>query len=131
MILSGFLIKTDSEYPVIRLGVRANEVLRGETTVHMKQPKEKHIDDAKPETQKGVSFDKRLFDVLRNVRRAIADEQNVPAFIIFHDSTLTDMCVKIPTTREALLSVSGVGQVKAERYGKRFLDAISDFTRRE
>jgi len=68
-----------------------------------------------------------LFTALREVRLSIAQEQSLPAFVIFHDSTLTDMCIKLPTTQDMLLNVSGVGQVKAERYGKQFIDAISDF----
>jgi len=130
LILSGYIIKTDSEYPVIMLGEHANEVLRGSTIVYMKQPKEKYIDYAVLEKQKTAKpVDRRLLDVLRDIRRAIANKKNVPAYIIFPDSTLIDMCMKTPTTREALLSVSGIGQVKAERYGKQFLDAISVFLR--
>ncbi|MCL1941550.1 MAG: HRDC domain-containing protein, partial [Synergistaceae bacterium] len=129
LILSGYLVKTDSEYPVIMLGERADEVLRGGGIVQMKLPKEKGDAAAKPEKRKTAKIDRRLFDVLRDVRRAIASEHNLPAFVIFHDSTLIDMCMKTPATREALLSVSGVGQTKAERWGKRFTDAISDFLR--
>jgi len=129
LILSGYLVKTDDEYPVIRLGERANEVLRGSGAVHMKLPKEKEISVAKHEERKAVKVDRRLFDVLRDLRRRIANEQNLPAYVIFHDSTLTDMCIKTPTTPESLLSVSGVGQAKAERYGKQFMDAIVNFLR--
>ena len=130
LILSGYLVKTDGEYSIIMLGERANEVLRGGGIVHMKLPKEKDNAVAEQEKQKAAKpVDRRLFDVLRDIRRTIASEQNLPAFVIFHDSTLIDMCTKTPTTLEALLSVSGVGQVKAERYGKQFIDAISDFLR--
>jgi ATP-dependent DNA helicase RecQ len=126
LILSEYLIKTSDEYPVIKLGERANEVLRNGATVQMKLPKEKSV--LKPEKKSAVrSVDKQLFAVLRAVRQSIANEQNLPAFVIFHDSTLTDMCMKIPTTLDALLEVSGIGKIKAERYGQRFLDAISEF----
>ncbi|MCL2496873.1 MAG: DNA helicase RecQ, partial [Clostridiales bacterium] len=126
LILSGYLIKTDDEYPVIKLGEHANEVLRGGTVVQMKLAKDKHADEAEKQTA-ARPVDRRLFAALRDIRLSIANEQSLPAFVIFHDSTLTDMCMKIPTTNEALMKVSGVGQVKAERYGKRFLDAIADF----
>jgi len=134
LILNGYLVKTDDEYPVIKLGKLANEVLSGKAAIQMKLPKEKPV--IKPVTKLNKlkdkqaevrPIDKRLFAVLRDIRLSIAQEQNLPAFVIFHDSTLTDMCIKLPTTQDMLLSVSGVGQVKAERYGKRFLDAISDF----
>ena len=126
LLLSGYLIKTDDEYPLIKLGAQANEVLRGRIVVQMKLSKEALA--AQQEQPAGYRpVDRRLFAVLRDLRLAIATEQNLPAFVIFHDSTLTDMCIKTPLTQDALLQVSGVGQVKAERYGKRFLEAIADF----
>jgi len=126
LILNGYLVKTDDEYPVIRLGARANEVLRGGEAIQMKLPKEKEKKAPKPDKFADAGpVDSQLFAALRDVRRAIAEEQKMPAFVIFHDSTLADMCIKRPTTMKEFLSVSGVGQVKAERYGKRFLDVIS------
>ena len=128
LILSDYLIKTDDEYPIIKLGERADEILRQKSVVSMKLSKEKERDFAKPERKITLKpVDKRLFEVLRNIRTNIANEQKVPAFTIFHDSTLTDMCMKTPKSEEELLDISGVGQVKAQRYGKLFLDAISDF----
>ena len=73
--------------------------------------------------------DKNLFETLRKLRRDIASEQDVPAYIIFPDSTLHDMCVKLPETKEELLSVSGVGRVKMEKFGERFLDLIREYCR--
>jgi len=126
LILCGYLIKTDSEYPTIKLGGRADEILRGETTVHMKLQKDSPV--SKPEKQPELKpVDKRLLAALRDLRRLIADELNLPAFVIFHDSTLTDMCMKLPRSQEELLNVSGVGKVKAQRYGDQFLDVISNF----
>ena len=68
-----------------------------------------------------------LFAALRDVRLAIAKQQNIPAFVVFSDSTLTDMCAKRPVKIEDFLKVSGVGRVKAERYGKAFLEAIANY----
>jgi ATP-dependent DNA helicase RecQ len=128
LILSGYLIKTDEEYPLIKLGKRANEVLRDGAVVQMKLLQEEERVALAPDRQRETRpLDRRLFAVLRELRLAIANEQNLPAFVIFPDSTLTDMCLKIPQTREALLQVTGVGQVKAQRYGRQFLKAISDF----
>ena len=130
LILHGYLMKTDDEYPVIKLGKRANEVLYDSSNVQMKLPKEK---PAKAQKQKEKvhsaigPIDNDLFTVLRDLRFSIAREQSVPAFVIFSNSTLTDMCAKRPTTLDAFLEVSGVGEIKAERYGKQFVDAISDF----
>ncbi|MCL2250118.1 MAG: DNA helicase RecQ [Oscillospiraceae bacterium] len=128
LIVSDYLVKTDDEYPVIKLGSRANEILRNGNQISMKfsEDKEKKAPKADKHATKSP-IDNGLFTVLRDVRRVIADEQNMPAFVIFHDSTLTDMCEKSPTTIQEFLNVSGVGQVKAERYGKRFVDAILSY----
>ena len=127
LLLAGYLMRTDDEYPVIRLGESAIEVLRRGAVVRMKLPKEKE-EEAKAEKQTKLRpVDKGLFAALRDLRLAIAGEQGVPAFVIFHDSTLTDMCLKIPLTLEELLNVSGVGEVKAKRYGKQFLAAIEEY----
>jgi len=131
LILFGYLIKTDDEYPVIRLGSRANEVLRDGAEVIMKLPKEKEKEAAKPAKAKKLMsdtpVDRQLFEMLRGVRAEFAREQRLPAYIIFSDSTLSDMCRKMPMSFDALLEVSGVGQVKAERYGERFMEAVSEF----
>jgi len=130
LILSGYLVKTDDEYPVVKLGRRANEILRDGTQISMKlskdEDKEKKRLKADKHAQKS-QVDIALFSILRDVRKVIAEEQNMPAFVIFHDSTLTDMCEKRPTTMQEFLNVSGVGQVKAERYGKQFVDAILNY----
>ena len=66
-----------------------------------------------------------LFEKLREMRRAIAQEEGVPPFVIFPDSTLREMCRRLPATSEALLAISGVGNVKLERYGERFLRVVN------
>ena len=66
----------------------------------------------------------KLFDDLRELRLAIAREENMPPYIIFNDRTLIDMSVKVPMTREEMLNVSGVGENKFEKYGERFLCII-------
>jgi ATP-dependent DNA helicase RecQ len=73
--------------------------------------------------------DKTMFDALRKLRREIADEQRVPAYIIFNDSTLSDMCVKLPKTKAELAKVSGVGGAKLEKFGDRFLSVIAGHLR--
>jgi ATP-dependent DNA helicase RecQ len=74
--------------------------------------------------------DPGLWEHLRTLRREIAQEMEVPAYVIFHDKTLKEMTRARPTTREALLAVSGVGETKADRYGDRFIAAIIDWETR-
>jgi len=65
-----------------------------------------------------------LFEALRALRLEIAREEEAPAFVIFSDATLIDMCQKHPRTSEEMLQVSGVGQVKLAKYGERFLQVL-------
>ena len=68
---------------------------------------------------------KGLYNVLKALRMKLAQEQDVPAYIVFSNATLTDMAVKAPRTMPEFLGVSGVGEVKAEKYGEAFLKAIA------
>ena len=69
--------------------------------------------------------DRALFDRLRALRREIADEQGVPAYIVFGDKVLLEMVARRPKTPGEMLQVSGVGQTKLERYGEAFLEELA------
>ncbi len=71
-----------------------------------------------------VAGDATLFESLRALRRQLADERGVPAYLIFNDATLAQMAAARPTTADQLLDVSGVGPAKLERYGERFLELL-------
>ena len=70
-----------------------------------------------------------LFERLRRVRAEIAREAAVPAYVVFSNSTLQEMAELVPVTWDELLSVPGVGEKKAERYGRQFLEEIARFIR--
>ncbi|MHB1345120.1 MAG: DNA helicase RecQ [Thermoleophilia bacterium] len=73
-----------------------------------------------------VELDPGLFEELRALRRRLADEQGVPAYVIFSDATLEEMAILRPATPDQLLAVNGVGEVKLERYGAAFLEALTN-----
>jgi len=70
--------------------------------------------------------DRELFERLRTLRKRLAEERAVPAYIVFSDKVLWEMCRRRPSTPGELLSVSGVGPVKLERYGEAFLEAVNE-----
>jgi ATP-dependent DNA helicase RecQ len=70
--------------------------------------------------------DEALFESLRSLRRRLADERNVPAYVVFSDATLREMAATKPMTDAEMLAVSGVGQKKLETYGSAFLDVIAE-----
>jgi ATP-dependent DNA helicase RecQ len=65
-----------------------------------------------------------VFDKLRDLRQKISKEENIPAYIVFSDATLKEMSDKLPTTKEQMLAISGIGEVKFERYGETFLEFL-------
>jgi ATP-dependent DNA helicase RecQ len=65
-----------------------------------------------------------LFERLRRLRRTLAEQRGVPAYVVFSDATLLDMVARHPTTEADLLAVSGVGPVKLETYGEAFLEVL-------
>ena len=71
----------------------------------------------------------RLFERMKQLRLTIAREEGMPPYIVFSDKTLIDMCAKHPETEEEMLQVSGVGENKLRKYGKRFLDEIAVFVK--
>lgn len=73
---------------------------------------------------------KECFEALRALRLEISREEGVPPYVVFSDKTLIDMCVKMPDTKEKMLKVSGVGELKYERYGGKFLRALGDYAAR-
>ena len=70
-------------------------------------------------------YDELLFDQLRELRKRIADQQGVPAYIVFGDTSLVQMARDKPVDEAGLLDITGVGQTKLDKYGNDFLDAIA------
>ena len=79
-----------------------------------------------PKKQETI-VDQTLFESLRECRMELAKKAHVPPYIIFSDKTLHDMSVKQPVNKEEMLMISGVGEVKYQRYGKAFLGVIQQY----
>ena len=73
------------------------------------------------------SVDSSLFEELRKLRKSLADDQGVPPYVVFSDATLRELCFAKPASLGAFRAVSGVGDVKLERYGEAFVEAIRSF----
>ncbi|MCL2531746.1 MAG: DNA helicase RecQ [Oscillospiraceae bacterium] len=102
---------------LLRVTPKAREVLVGGATVMLRGQRS----SAQPGQ---FAFSQQLYAALKQLRLAVAQEEKVPAYVVFSDATLVDMCKKLPRTPEQFLQVSGVGQVKLERYGARFLPLL-------
>ena len=77
--------------------------------------------------QYDAPYDRELFETLRKKRKALADQSNVPAYVIFSDKTLIEMATRYPQNKESLMDIHGVGNVKYEKYGQTFIDVIRDY----
>lgn len=126
----GFIFSEGGEYPVLKVSATSYGVLKGKKSpLSMKIPKEqkKEPKPAVKDSDINAVIDKDLLNELKQLRRKLAIEKNVPAYIIFSDATLTDMCKKLPMTPEEFLTVSGVGKTKLAQYGEIFLDTINNY----
>ena len=123
----GYIV--EGEYQTLSLSRSAAEVLSGKVKVVMRLPKtaEKESTGRKVKTDGAVAFDTVLFERLRKVRAKIAESISMPAYIVFTDSSLRDMCVRLPGSESALLDVSGVGKAKQEKYGRFFVAEIKKY----
>jgi len=115
------------KYQVLGLTPKGWEAMRGNVTPRLLKPVERPT--RRPTGDSWAGVDRGLFDALRLVRREIARERNVPAYIVFGDAALRDMARRRPSTVEAFLRVSGVGQAKARQYGERFVGTIAEHCR--
>lgn len=135
MIEEGYIIQTDGEYSVLRMGNISG--LKDENTrVVIRKFEEREVQRVGRQkkarsTDPLTSAGYRLFDRLRRLRLVIAKEEAVPPYIIFSDKTLIDMCAKVPKNKQEMLDVSGVAERKFNRYGQRFLDEIKEFIMEE
>jgi ATP-dependent DNA helicase RecQ len=135
LIHRGYLTQDIARFSVLKLTAKAQPLLRGEETLVLARPrtrvptKKQRLRAARAgraEELAGLPVDERLFEDLRALRKRLADEQNVPAYVVFSDATLAEMAARRPGTYAELLEVTGVGQTKLERYGDVFLEAIAE-----
>lgn len=118
-------ISSDNETEVLKLLPKSRDVLFGRERLVMKKVEnsEKIVKTHRPE----VPVNSDLLDALKALRKGIASKKSVPAYVIFTDATLIDMCKKCPETPDEMLEVSGVGRTKLEKFGKQFLEEIAKF----
>ncbi len=139
LMLNEFLTVTNDEYAIVKLTEKSMAVSAGDLSVVMKMAKEqehtakikeKKAKKSKASAAAGPGFSEKeeeLFETLRALRMEIAREEKVPPYIVFSDKTLVHMCMVKPTSKGEMLSVSGVGEFKYEKYGERFLSCIKDW----
>ena len=130
----GYVVPAGDEYPVLRLGAPAGEVLfRGRTvTMTERRPAPRPAPPAGRSARRpqpaGADADS-LLDRLKALRNQLAQRQHLPAYVIFTNASLTEMAEKRPRTTGDFLRISGVGDARARRYGMEFLRVIAEYRR--
>ena len=125
LIHRGLLVQDIRRHSALHLAENARPVLRGEIALTLAKPRLQTVAGSKV-AERGM-HDKVLFGRLRKLRKSIAERAEVPPFVVFGDSSLQDMSTLLPTTAAEFLQVSGVGQVKLERYGSAFIAEIKAY----
>jgi len=127
LVVLGLLTVDHAGYGALQLSEKSRPLLRGETELFLRRDLlvTRKARKAKRKTADVADEDRDLFDALRDCRKQLADENEVPPYVIFHDATLMQMAAEKPTSDEAFLEISGVGQTKLERYGPTFLEVIA------
>ncbi len=120
------LLRVDPEFGGLSLGPRAPGLLRGETAFAMRPEPRQARRQAEAAASGAMGADHALFAALKALRREIAGERGVAAFVIFSDRTLADMAARKPKTIAEFNSVFGVGRAKTEAFGRQFMRAIAD-----
>mgnify|MGYP004673600561 CR=1 FL=1 len=128
LLADGVLRQSDTDHPVILLTPKAAAVVKQGERVEMKLPVTciRHA-----ETGSLKAADEGLYGELKRLRLRLSTRASLPAYAVFSDATLLDMCRKLPRTREQLLAVSGVGRAKLARFGAPFLKCIREYCERE
>ena len=119
-----YIVSVGAGKPILRVTEMSYPVLRGNASVKIRKARQLKSKAQKVEIH---AVDTELFDALKVVRMYFAKKKGVPAFVIFSDATLADMCRVMPTTEAEFLSVSGVGANKLEKYGDAFLRVIRKY----
>jgi len=129
-LVAAGLLEVDSDaYGGLRLTDGSRQVLKGERKVMMRRESPRTRERERGGQRTGLSVlpqDLALFNALRGLRAELAREQNVPAFVIFHDSTLRNIAEQRPTSLDELARVGGIGGTKLSRYGPQLIEVVRE-----
>lgn len=127
LVHRGFLTQSIVRSSTLQLTEKARAVLRAEVELELAVPRlDIATRSAKNDKLANRQYDKKLFAKLRKLRKAIADDEDLPPYVVFNDASLMEMAEMLPTSAGEMLAVNGVGHRKLEKYGNVFLSVIED-----
>lgn len=127
LIAQGYLGQTDGEYPLVVLTEKSMDVLAGKTPVELIKVKVREEKKTRLVADVSHPYIQELFDDLRKLRSNFAKHENVPPYVVFSDATLVEMSTYLPQNDWEMRKISGVGDLKFDKYGADFLGEIRKF----
>jgi ATP-dependent DNA helicase RecQ len=128
LLHQGLVAETQDGYPVLSLNAESWQILKGQRSVKVPRATRPASSPRRGRASAAEASlggeDMTLFEVLRRLRKQLADEQGLPPYVIFHDATLREMAQQRPTTLGEFARIRGIGEAKLSRYGERFIEAI-------
>lgn len=120
LIAEQLLALNEGQYPTVKLSVMSIDVLKGNHTVY-------YSPVTIPDAAEALDYDQALFETLRQKRKQLADEANVPPYAVFSDATLKDICRYLPDTEDKMLAIKGIGARKMASYGEIYIEMINQY----
>jgi ATP-dependent DNA helicase RecQ len=121
----GYLRQSGGEYPIVEITSSGLEALRSRRTIMLTKPLVQPKSKPPPRRTGEIECDEVLFGRLRELRKGLADERGVPAYVIFGDATLREMARRYPATPDAMRGIFGVGDRKLKEFGAIFAAAVA------
>ena len=122
----GYLSVDLDRFGALKLQEQCRALLKGEEEIALRQDQTQKAVRRQTKSALPDDINVELWEALRECRRLLAEEQGVPPYVIFHDSTLMEMCSLLPQSMQEFAGLSGVGERKLAKYGEKFLQAIRD-----
>ncbi|MDD2675476.1 MAG: DNA helicase RecQ [Flavobacterium sp.] len=130
VLVAGFLSKDIETYGIVKITDKGLDFIKNPQSFMMSEDHEynESVDEAIVTASKSTGVaDEVLMGMLRDLRKKVAKKVGVPPFVVFQDPSLEDMALKYPVSQEELINIHGVGEGKAKKYGKEFLELISRY----
>ena len=131
-LVHGFLSKDIENYGTLKITKEGKDYMKKPYEIELTKNHDYENDDdeeeqAVPHSMNGGASDPELFKMLKDLRKKVSKQRNVPPFVIFQDPSLEDMAVQYPITIDELKQIVGVGQGKAQKFGKEFVELIKRY----
>ena len=125
--VEGFILKKIDSFGILSLTKKGENFITNPTDILISIPETKEDVKEEKNINSSSSGDKKLMYLLKGLRKKIADTHSVPPYVVFQDPSLLEMTLRYPVKLDELSSIFGVGEGKAKKYGKEFIDLISDY----